>query len=433
MKHSLLLFSLFASATLWAEDVAPVVKITGLQQNPATRVVTVTYNIDKPAIVTMDVLTNGVSIGGANIQCVSGDCFKRIVSGDNHVVTWNPTVSWPDQTVPAGALSVRLTAWSAAAPPNYMVVDVSGNARANSEMYYPSAEFVPGGVTNAIYKTTKLLLRKIPAKGVTWQMGSDDKETVRDAERENLHAVTLPADYYLGVYEITQAQWGEIVNNTWTNKPSFFTQESALRPVEQVNFNMLRVSSATGVPTAEPGDDSFLGQLRAKTGIAFDLPSEAQWEFAARGGYGSGFWNDGSTIQNTNPDENLDRLGRYLGNCKDTNHDGYFLSPKIGGTALVGSYPPNDFGLFDMHGNVYEWCLDWFEADFTSYIGAVNINSADPAKTLSGNAGATRVLRGGCWSDRAPYCRPAYRNALNPGAIPYRCYGCRVAVAVIGD
>ena len=103
--------------------------------------------------------------------------------------------------------------------------------------YLASAEFVPGGVTNALYKTTKLLLRKIPAKGVEWTMGSTKSETQRELDgfsaaeigREATHQVVLPNDYYIGVYEVTQAQWGEIATNDLKNVKSYFTVEGAQR------------------------------------------------------------------------------------------------------------------------------------------------------------------------------------------------------------
>ena len=79
------------------------------------------------------------------------------------------------------------------------------------------------------------------------------------------------------------------------------------------------------------------------------------------------------------------------------------------GTAIVGSYAPNSWGLYDMHGNVMEWCLDWYEADITTYGGVVNVDLSTPTNTLSGVAGATRVLRGGSWYDAAGYCRAAHR------------------------
>ena len=117
---------------------------------------------------------------------------------------------------------------------------------------------------------------------------------------------------------------------------------------------------------ADPNPLSFLGLLRLKTNIDFDLPSEAQWEFAARAGNGVGYWNDGSVILNTNPDANLKVLGRYQYNGGKVRSGTSYVDPATtcgvtNGTAIVGSYAPNTWGLYDTAGNVWEWCLDWYE------------------------------------------------------------------------
>ena len=97
----------------------------------------------------------------------------------------------------------------------------------------------------------------------------------------------------------------------------------------------------------------------------------------------------------------------------------------MNGTAIVGSYAPNAWGLYDTAGNVWEWCLDWYEDNINVYGGAVNIDHSTPAKTLSGASGVSRVLRGGSWYGAADYCRPAYRSNVTP---TYRIndYGFRV-------
>ena len=306
----------------------------------------------------------------------------------------------------------------------------------NTQTYYPSADFVPGGVTNSLYKTTTLLMRKIMAKDVTWTMGSTTLENQnRQAEREATHQVKLANNYYIGVYEITQSQWSQVATNSTIS--ANFTTERFMRPMEKVCYNEIRNAANTTTANASynwpnaPNPSSFLGLLRSKTGIDFDLPSEAQWEFAARAGNGVGYWGDGSGILNAALDANLNLLGRYLNNptSNSSTSPAATISPSEGGSAIVGSYLPNAWGIYDMHGNVWEWCLDWYEDNINAHGGAVNIDPSAPAKTLSGASGASRVLRGGSWSGAAGSCRPAYRNSGTP-ASRYGNYGFRVACPV---
>ena len=424
MKQFTYLSTVLLAAAVIADPADPQISNVRLEQNSISRRVTVRYDLDEAAVVTMDVLTNGVSIGGANIQAVTGGCFKKVAAGNNHVVTWNPHLSWPDHKFGAGVVSVRMTAWALDNTPDYMVVDISAAAQPNTQTYYPSADFVPGGVTNSLYKTTTLLMRKIMAKDVTWTMGSTTLENQnRQAEREATHQVKLANNYYIGVYEITQSQWSQVATNSTIS--ANFTTERFMRPMEKLSYNEIRNAANTTTANASynwpnaPNPSSFLGLLRSKTGIDFDLPSEAQWEFAARAGNGVGYWNDGSAILNANPDANLNLLGRYESNGGRMPSGTSYVDPATScgvtnGTAIVGSYAPNDWGIYDMHGNVWEWCLDWYADDITAHGGKVNIDSATPANTLSGASGAYRVTRGGSWYHAAGYCRPAFRYYGTP-------------------
>jgi len=420
MKHLTSLSSILLAAALFADPADPQISNVRLAQNSISRRVTVQYDLDEAAVVTMDVLTNGVSIGGANIQNVGGDCFKKVAAGNNHVVTWDPYLSWPDQKFGAGVVSVRMTAWALDNTPDYMVVDL---AAANTVRYYPGVDFLPGSTpgqkgavtNNPAYKTSKLIMRKIMASGVEWTMGSAAGETQRQSV-ETSHVVTLTNNYYIGVFEVTQAQWKNITP-TSTATPQF-TADAEMRPVEKVSYNEIRNSASKTANTAynwpaNPNASSFLGLLRTKTGLDFDLPTEAQWEFAARAGHGSGFWGDGSTIKNTDTDANLSNLARYLHNHGGTSTTPT-LAPSVGGTAIVGSHKPNSWGLYDMHGNVWECCLDWYADNITTFDGKVNINPSNSAQTLSGATGSNRVRRGGSWYHPAGNCRPAHRISAAP-------------------
>ena len=405
----------------------------------ADRLVTITYNLaDAPAVITLDIQTNNTqgtwtSIGGANIQNVTGDVWKKVETG-NRTIQWRPDLSWPDHKVADGGARAVVTAWALDNTPDYMVVDISAAAQPNTQMYYPAVEFLPGGLFgNDDYRTTKLVMRKIMAKDVMWTMGSTTLETNTRKDREATHLVTLDSNYYIGVFEVTQSQWSLIQTDRPT--PAYYSNASyrSMRPVEQVSYNEIRnAANSTAANTAydwpnDPNPGSFLGLLRTKTGIDFDLPSEAQWEFAARAGNGSTKWGDGSGITNTDTDGNLNSLGRYQKNGgKPGSSDPASSVNADNATAIVGSYRPNSWGLYDTAGNVWEWCLDWREDDITSFNGRVNIDSANPSKTLSGATGSTRIGRGGAWNAGAGYCRPAYRDSDNPATQSLRVYGFRV-------
>ena len=392
---------------------AAVPEISGVTMTQdSMRLVTITYTLaDAPAVVTVDVQTNNAnggwaSIGGEAVWNAQGDVWKKVETG-SRTITWRPDHSWPDHKIAAGGARAVVTAWALDNTPDYMAVDITATGGADTQTYYPAAGFVPGGVTNADYKTSVLLMRKIMAKDVTWTMGSV-AEIGRTAARETTHHVKLDSNYYIGVYLITQTQWHQIAGYN----PSSAKTDGTMRPVENVSYTDVRqgkgtektVAAATGgVYPADPYGDSFLGLLRTKTELDFDLPSEAQWEFAARAGNGEGCWGDGSAILSAGEDANLNRLGRYSKNGGSTI-----------GTAVVGSYAPNAWGLYDMHGNVWEWCLDWYEDNITTYGGAVNIDPAAPAKTLSGASGANRVVRGGSRFNDAGVCRAAHRDSFGP-------------------
>ena len=145
------------------------------------------------------------------------------------------------------------------------------------------------------------------------------------------------------------------------------------------------------------------------------------------------------TITYTLADANLDLLGRYERDGGKVQNGTSYVNPvqscgATNATAIVGSYAPNAWGLYDMHGNVWEWCLDWYEDNIATakdasgepYGGRVNINPATPAKTLFGESSAKRVRRGGSYDQTAGGCRPAYRVGLVPTATENKNVGFRV-------
>ena len=376
MKTFVLRFSSFVVAVLAAQASAAVPSVSDvtLSQDGLTRAVTVNYTLaDEPAIITLDICTNGVSIGQSNVWAIDGDANKVVQPGSRSLV-WHPDKSWPNQKFASGdgiELTAVVTAWATNDPPMYLAADlVSGDVK-----YYTCAEAVPGGVQDILYKTTSILMRRIYARGKAFMMGSPSDEPGRwssDA-RETQHEVSFSNDYYVGVYEVTQQQWNQIAG-AW---PAYHSNAACrpTRPVEFVTWALIRGAS-TYYP-AEPLGTSFLGLLRTKTGLAFDLPGVAQWEYAAKAGNGDYKWGDGtaldSGLEGTNTTDNEDPAYNALGRNAYNNATGTYspsasvlatTSPDVDttcGTAAVGSFPPNSWGLYDMHGNVWEACADPYD------------------------------------------------------------------------
>ncbi|MBR2837364.1 MAG: formylglycine-generating enzyme family protein [Kiritimatiellae bacterium] len=362
-------------AAAFAADMPDVTAVTMTQAD--SREVTIAYTLENaPAVVTLDIQTNATdgswaSIGGENIQVLSGDVNRRVATSGAHEIKWRPDLSWPDHKVVGDGVRAVVTAWPMDNPPDYMVVDISAGAVAGDVEWYPNAGSVPGGVTNNVcYRQTTILMRKIMAKGVTYTAGSFGEYTATPI-REKTHPADLTNNFYIGVFEVTQAQWALIFERRpW---PSYFTYvgDRAMRPVERVSYNEIRCGTTnlqTQVQGGEwpdpPYEQSYLGLLRTKTGIDFDLPSEAQWEYACRAGNGDGRWGNGEPIRSNNVP------GRYNGNGGSSSDAASVTAEK--GTAIAGSYAPNDWGIYDMHGNIQEWCVDYYLEDISGLRGVVN-------------------------------------------------------------
>jgi len=212
-------------------------------------------------------------------------------------------------------------------------------------------------------------------------MGSPATEPDRNTNEGPQMLVTISRGFWMSKYETTQAEYLAV---TGAN-PSLFKGE-AQRPVEQVAW-----SDATNYCAKLTVRERAAGRLPA--GYAYRLPTEAEWEYCCRAGTttATAFGNSLSSTQ-ANFDGNFPYGGAAQG-------------PNLKTTTLVGSYAPNAWGLYDMHGNVYEWCLDWDD----SYPGGSVSDPQGPA------SGADRILRGGCWYSYGIYCRAANRGDYWPG------------------
>ena len=224
----------------------------------------------------------------------------------------------------------------------------------------------------------------IPVEGGTFSMGATPEQGSDASSREKpVHQVTV-SSYYIGETEVTQSLWLAVMGTM----PSNFTGMQL--PVEQVSWEDCQ---------------AFIAALNAMTGQQFRLPTETEWEFAARGGNMSmGYKYSGS--------DNLASVAWYSYNDSwDVRGTGYY------GTHPVATRNPNELMLYDMSGNVHEWCQDWYGA----YDAGEQVNPVGPA------GGTTRVYRGGSWYFDEWFCRVSFRNSVSPS---YTSYGIGLRLAM---
>ena len=192
----------------------------------------------------------------------------------------------------------------------------------------------------------------------TFMMGATSEMQDPFDDEKPVHQVTLTNDYYMGKYEVTQALWQAVMGSN----PSEFKGDDL--PVEQVSWNDCQ---------------EFISKLNGLTGKKFRLPTEAEWEYAARGGKKNcGYQYSGSS--------NISDVAWYDGNSGSKTHP-------------VGTKQANELGIYDMTGNVWEWCQDWYG----SYVNSPQTNP------IGANSGSYRVCRGGSWNIKAWHCRSSYR------------------------
>ena len=400
MKLSL---AIMCAATVAAAS-AEVATVSNVQvSQDASHRVSVKYHIDSPAVITLDIQTNvsdGVfaSIGAENIRTVWGDANRVVQAGDREIL-WAPRKDWPDRKFSEGQVKAVVTAWALNATPDYMAVDLT---MPSNVWYYVAAECVPGGVTNAKYKTDWLLLRKIPAQGVTWRMGIAPADASQDsvASRATAHLVQLSDDYYIGVYPVTQKQHSLIGGGYRTSALSG-DHVGDMKPAGGIDWVYVRDGDWPDSPL-HSSVAAVIAKFRKQTGVEFDLPTEAQWEFACRAGNGGCLY--------TGETWNADNVGRIAWFSGNTTH-----------LEDVGQKEPNAYGLYDMIGNVWEMCLDYYKDNYI--VGANGEPIIDPEGPESWTASYARwphCMRGGTYNSTYDECASHCRanNIAKDGYAP---------------
>ncbi|MBE6397819.1 MAG: formylglycine-generating enzyme family protein [Lentisphaerae bacterium] len=452
-----------SAAMVTTASAATVEQVVVRQQWPWSTDVRVEYSITgvtSPVDVTVTAFSGNELLSAPNLEnAITGERFG-ISRGGVYSFTIDPVKAFGTGQIAMADFKVRLSLSESAANVGevlYKIYDLEGgsctdvtradllngkygtietNYTAFTAFDTPVSDIlIWTGVTNdAKYATTHLVMRKVPAKNQMFKMGFPSGTQWTNGD-ETRHNVTLTNDFYMGVFEVTQYQYWKF-KNSW---PSFYSLEECrdTRPLDKgVTWENIR-GAATTVGAEWPDNlshevtsGSFLGNLRNALDGApkIDLPTEAQWEYACRAkstndwynGYDCIYGNDGSSPAN------LNKIARYAQN-HGYGPDGTIIGKSAyaatlgtsNGTARVGSYLPNAFGLYDMTGNVWEWCLDW-HASFTSD------GQTEPPGPDKADSDSKRVLRGGGITSAAYQTRTAMRISQLPwytggsGAIGFR-------------
>ena len=346
MTKWLFTFSLFVSGAALA---AATVSDVTLSRNETTKLVYVTYRLSEPAIVTGVMTTNGVPVV---THALDGEINRYVDKAGTHAFCWQPREADGGLELDAAALTADVKTWTLQAPPAFMSIEM---ANRKMRRYYDALEALPEGVESVRYRRDEILMRYIPAAGKTFKMGTSPNEYGYDSQSgisDPAHLVSFTNSYYIGVFELTQGQFARDANNT-----SDAAKRGDAYPVNMLSIgNDLRGWRTNNYRWPQNGHavngSVYFAKLRARFDgmYLFDLPTEAQWEFAARAGC-EALVPGGETV--TNGVTLTAALAPYAWTKANGNNEIH----------EVGLKKPNAWGLYDVLGNVQEFVLDTWDVN----------------------------------------------------------------------
>lgn len=411
IKTAVILLSVLSSSAF-----ATVPTVSNVQLSGGSKA-RITYDLaGDPGIVTLEIQTNTVAdlsgewlpIDGQFLRTVSGDVSCLVQPGSGHLIKWPSREALGGELVNARAV---LTAWATNAPPDWCVGDLSGK---DVPRYYTATNYFPYGFGHLTYKTTNIVYKLVKAKGRTFTAG--EYAYIDQYAGKNPHVVTLTRDYYLAIYETTQAQyhwatgqqrpyqnddWPAGMNYERTYPVNIFWRDNVRGKTEQWPADGYKVTSKT----------CFVGGARDKSGLFVDLPTESEWEFAARCG---GYRGVSSQIVD----------GEVAPFRDVANVNAYDKTGTYGKLLPVASLKSNDWGFYDMIGNVPEMCLDWVHVSSGNTPDDVTEETVDPIGLSSGGTGY--AFRGGGYRSDYGY-NTTGRSTYGQGQVGY---GFRTVVVI---
>ena len=352
------------------------------QRYPWNGLVDIEYTVacDDPSA---DIYVNPIGFNGDEgltvfMTSLYGDGATNTVRAGTHTMTWNAQADLGGLYA-AKNFSVKIFAGEKLAP--YVVINVSdGNGASNYPIRY---SLVGPDLSDDTCRTTEIWLRLVLPGTFMYGCPPGEVGGFYDAGETYCRA-TLTQPFYIGVFEITEAQWYKV--HSWS--------PGGTVPVSDVGF--YDIWDYSGGEYGSVRSDSFFGRLHARTGkTGFMLPSEMQWEYACRAGTRTAL-NTGKDIASSVGDDNMSEAGRYAANGTTK--------------AKVGSYLPNKLGLYDMHGNVWEICRDRYTIEPYRYDGITDYVQAE-----LGESSYSKVVKGGSFHDNARICRSASRTRHTGG------------------